>query len=200
MFPLQGWGSREWVISFMVALVWITNFTWQLASLCYWSPWKIHMFSGRDHGQHPDDQGSVLGHTQQGDGGSQFWGGRCLCIAGVKQIPLIKKTKFFSGHSIWCAQPLDRYSWNRRYNFSSVRWTLIFISVQNREADKTAQLDTGWGWPPSLPRDFFLNDISWKKVDSFTAAQVWAWKIIWWIGWAGAFSDLVLLYWLIVKP
>ena len=31
---------------------------------------------------------------------------------------------------------------------------------------------------PSLPREFSLNDISWKKVDSFNAAQVWAWKII----------------------
>ena len=170
MFLSQGWGSREWVISFMVALVWIIHFLWKLPlSVNNLNARKASIFSGGNHGQHPDDQGSVLGHTQQGHGGSELWGGRCLCIAGREQMCLFF-LKRFSGHSIWCAKPLDRHSWNGCYNFSSVRWFLILILICILSL-----------FFELLPLDFYV-------------AQVWAWKIMWWIGWAGAFSDLFLLY------
>ena len=33
---------------------------------------RLYPLSGGNHGKHPDDQGSVLGHPQQGHGGQEF--------------------------------------------------------------------------------------------------------------------------------
>ena len=33
---------------------------------------RLYPLPGGNHGKHPDDQGSVLGHPQQGDGGQEF--------------------------------------------------------------------------------------------------------------------------------
>ena len=33
---------------------------------------RLYPLPGGNHGKHPDDQGSVLGHPQQGHGGQEF--------------------------------------------------------------------------------------------------------------------------------
>ena len=75
----QDWGSREWVISFLVALVCMVAFK-------NFYQWSLLYPEGGDHGEYFDDQGSLLGYSQQGHGGAQLRGGRCICVAGLGQV------------------------------------------------------------------------------------------------------------------
>ena len=55
MAVLQDWEAKEWVLSFMVALVSSQPVLLPLVSL---------QLAGGDPGQHAHDQGSLLGHSQ----------------------------------------------------------------------------------------------------------------------------------------